>query len=269
IARTFDDAAPSPLALGRTPLAMLARAVMCGNRAKFWNAMPMPRRSGAAPTIEFPATRISPSSGSNMPAIMRSRTVLPLPDGPNTATISPGSTTSERSLAGRVAPNALPTDLSSSRAIASAFHRAQRQPFDQIALRVQREQQGRRHGQNDRRGDLAILNPRGRDECKRNHRHGLFVGGGEDQREHEIVPAEDEREKSGSSNARSCQRDGDARERLPPRMSGQAIGMLDIGTDVFEIYPHDPQDQGERDQLINPDDAEVGVVQAELLVIER
>ena len=47
--------APSPPALVRTPLAMLARAVMCGNNAKFWNAMPMPRRSGAAPTIEFPA----------------------------------------------------------------------------------------------------------------------------------------------------------------------------------------------------------------------
>src|SRR5262245_26142231 len=150
---------------------------MCGNSAKFWNAMPIPRRSGGAPTMDRPATWMSPSSGSNMPATMRSSTVFPLPDGPNTATISPGSTINDRSSAQRTAPNALPTALSSRRAMPSAFHRAERQALDQVALRIEREQQGRRDRENDRSRDLAVLDAGSRDECKRAHGHRLLVGG--------------------------------------------------------------------------------------------
>src|SRR6516164_1421420 len=116
--------------------------------------MPTPRRSGGAPTIDCPPTRMSPSSGSNMPAIMRKSTVLPLPEGPNTATISPGSTARDRLSAQRTVPNVLPTELSSRRAMLSAFHRAERQTFHQIALRIEREQQRRRDREHDRGGDL-------------------------------------------------------------------------------------------------------------------
>ena len=46
------------------------------------------------------------------------------------------------------------------------------------------------------------------------------------------------------------------------------IGMLDVGADVLEIAAHDPQDQRQRDQLIDPDQADIGVGEAELLEIE-
>src|SRR4029079_10848669 len=263
------DAASDAVAFAPSPLAILSRAVMCGNSAKFWNAMPIPRRSGAAPTMERPSTRISPWSGSNMPAIMRRSTVFPLPDGPKTATISPGSTVSETPSAGRTTPKLLPTDLSSSRAIQSAFHRAERQSFDQIALRIEREQQGRHHRQHNRRGDLAILNARSGDESKRAHRHRLLVGGGKDQGKDKIVPAEDERQEPGGRNPRAGKGDGDTRECLAPGMAGKAIGVLDVGAHILKIAAPDPQDQRQRDQLIDPDDAEIGVVETELLIVER
>ncbi|GCC48728.1 hypothetical protein chiPu_0032652, partial [Chiloscyllium punctatum] len=182
---------------------------MCGNRAKFWNAMPMPRRSGGAPTTERPPIRMSPSSGSNMPAIIRSSTVLPLPDGPNTATISPGSTASDNPSAGRATPNALLTALISRRAIGSAFHRAEREPLDQIALRIERQQQGRRHREHDRRRDLTVLDSGRGDEGERADGHRLLVGGSQDQGEHEIVPAEDERQQPRRGDSRPCQRHRD------------------------------------------------------------
>src|SRR6266699_4123029 len=231
--------------------------------------MPIPRRSGGAPTIVWPPTRISPSSGSNIPAIMRSSTVFPLPDGPNTATISPGSTVNDRPSVQRTGPNVLPTELSSSRAMPSAFHRAERQPFDQIALCIEGEQQGRCHREHDRRGDLSVLDAGSSDECKRAHGYRLLVGGSKDQGKDKIVPAEDERQQARGCDAGTGERHRDPHESLAPGMPGEAIGMFDVGADIVEIAAHDPQDQGERDELIDPDNADVGVVEPELLIVER
>ena len=41
------------------------------------------------------------------------------------------------------------------------------------------------------------------------------------------------------------------------------------GRDVLEIAAHDPQDERQGDQLIDPDQADVGVGQAQLLEIQR
>src|ERR1700751_2219092 len=210
---------------------------------------------------------MSPSSGSNIPAIIRNSTVLPLPEGPNTATISPGSTTRDRSSAQRTGPNALPTALSSRCAMGSAFHRAERETLDQVALRIEGEQQGRRHRQNDRLRDLAVLDARRRDERQSADSHRLLVGRGQDQRKDEIVPAEDEGQQPRRRDARPGERHGDTGKGLAPAMAGETVGVLDVRADALEIAAHNPQDQRQRDELIDPDDAAVGVVEPELLIV--
>src|ERR1043166_6278880 len=49
-------------------------------------------------------TQISPDSGARKPATSRSVVVLPHPDGPSSATSSPGLTSSERSSAAETSP---------------------------------------------------------------------------------------------------------------------------------------------------------------------
>ena len=88
-------------------------------------------------------------------------------------------------------------------------------------------------------------------------------------REDEIVPAEDEGQQARRRDAGTGERHRDARERAPPRMAGDAIGIFDVRGDILEIAAHDPQDQRQRDQLIDPDQADVSVGQADLLEIER
>ena len=149
--------------------------------------------------------------------------------------------------------------------IALPLHRAERQAFDQVALGIERQQQGRRDGQHDRGGDLAVLDPRGRHESERADRHRLFRRGGQDQREDEIVPGEDEGEQAGRRDARPRQRNRDLAEGLPPAMAGDAIGMLDVRADVLEIAAHDPQDERQADQLVDPDQADIGVGQVQML----
>jgi hypothetical protein len=78
-------------------LAMLSKVDMWGKRAKFWNAMPMPRSSGGASVTSRPSRRMAPLSGTSTPATRRRRTVLPVPDGPKITRISPLSADSETS----------------------------------------------------------------------------------------------------------------------------------------------------------------------------
>src|ERR1700710_1232149 len=140
---------------------------------------------------------MAPASSSSTPAISRSNTVLPPPEGPDTATISPASTASETSSSTAPLLNPLLTLRSSICAIGSAFHSAEGEPFDKIALGVERDRQGRRHREDDGGGDLSVLDARARDESQRADRHRLFVGGRQDQREHEIVPAENKGQQAG------------------------------------------------------------------------
>src|SRR4029450_7526883 len=105
---------------------------------------------------------------------MRSSTVLPVPDGPNTTTISPAFTYNEMSSS--TLPDLKPLEMlrSSRLVITSPLHRAKRQAFDQVALGIERQQQGRRDLQHDGRRDLAVLDARCRNEGERADRHRVL-----------------------------------------------------------------------------------------------
>ena len=72
--------------------------LMPSSRLKNWNTMPMCRRrmiassSSVLPTSDSPASDTSPSVGESSPAMMLSSVDFPQPDGPITATNSPGLT---------------------------------------------------------------------------------------------------------------------------------------------------------------------------------
>src|SRR5512147_3288133 len=70
------------------------------------------RRLGLTPSIGWPSMMISPSVGISKPASMRSKVVLPQPDGPSSAKNSPSRISNETlSTALTFSPNSLVTSL--------------------------------------------------------------------------------------------------------------------------------------------------------------
>ena len=51
-------------------------------------------------------------------------------------------------------------------------------------------------------------------------------------------------------------------------MAGDAIGVFDIDAEIIEVTAHDPQDQWQADQLIHPNQTDVGVGQTDLLEVQ-
>ncbi|KAG1385568.1 hypothetical protein G6F60_014795 [Rhizopus arrhizus] len=62
---------------------------MLGNSEYDWNTMPNPRLRAGNPLRSRPPRVMVPRSKGNRPATMRSKVVLPLPDGPSRDTTSP------------------------------------------------------------------------------------------------------------------------------------------------------------------------------------
>ena len=77
---------------------MLSSTVMSSSRLKNWKIMPTCRRRNRARPVSLSLstrsspTRTSPLVGRSSPAIRLSSVDLPLPDGPITASASPGAT---------------------------------------------------------------------------------------------------------------------------------------------------------------------------------
>ena len=71
---------------------MLPATVMCGHSAYDWNIIAVARFSGGSRVMSSPPTRMTPSSGITKPAIERNNVVLPQPELPSSAIISPRST---------------------------------------------------------------------------------------------------------------------------------------------------------------------------------
>ena len=94
---------------------MFSPTVIIGNSARCWNTMLTGRRFGGDATIDFPRIRMSPESGAAKPAIMRSRVVLPQPDGPRMEKNEPAGTENDTPSTARRPPNSFVT-LTTSRA---------------------------------------------------------------------------------------------------------------------------------------------------------
>ncbi len=75
--------------------------------------MATPRDSGPTSLTGLPSIQTSPWSGSSTPAMSRSSTVFPQPDGPKTTMHWPRSTSSERPSSTFRLPNALVAFLTS------------------------------------------------------------------------------------------------------------------------------------------------------------
>src|SRR5580693_8306535 len=66
--------------------------------------MPMSRLAAGIREMSLPSTATEPESAASKPARMRSAVVLPQPDGPSSATSSPGAISSDRPARARTAP---------------------------------------------------------------------------------------------------------------------------------------------------------------------
>jgi len=71
------------------PIITLASTVRCGNNSKFWNTMPMRRRTSRMPRSVFgngtPSRLISPPSSVSSPFVQRNNVDLPEPEGADQA----------------------------------------------------------------------------------------------------------------------------------------------------------------------------------------
>src|SRR5664279_1850520 len=81
----------------RRPKATFSKTVMESNRAAIWKHMPMLWRtlnssSRDRSAMILPSTATWPESGMSSPMMLRSRTVLPVPEPPRTTRLSPSST---------------------------------------------------------------------------------------------------------------------------------------------------------------------------------
>src|SRR4029450_842104 len=181
-----------------------------------------------------------PSVMSSSPAIMLRTVDLPEPEGPTRIMNSPSSMPRLTSLTAVVpSGNRL---LTCSRVIAAtvlllSFDRAGGQPGDDSALEDEDEQDDRDGDDAAGRGDGADrgLELGGAGEERDRGRHGPGVErGGERDREHEIVPAEDEHQDRGGHHAGSGQRGDHPRERLEGGGAVDPGGLLQAPGDLPE-----------------------------------
>ena len=68
--------------------------------------MPMSRLEAGTEDMSLPSMMTDPASADSNPATMRRAVVLPQPDGPSSATSSPGAISMDSPSSARVAPNA-------------------------------------------------------------------------------------------------------------------------------------------------------------------
>ncbi len=73
-----------------SPKPTLPATVIWGHSAYDWNTIPVLRLLGGVKVTSLPLKAMDPPVGSMNPAIIRSRVVLPQPEGPSRKNSSPG-----------------------------------------------------------------------------------------------------------------------------------------------------------------------------------
>src|SRR5882724_7087862 len=170
----------------------------------------MSRSLGGTKVTSFsPISTRPPSSGSS-PASMRSAVVFPDPDGPTRTMNSPSLISRSRaSTAGgasfaytRVADTYFTLAIGDLRPV---WHRnchvsldgSHGQAADQRPLRDPAHEDHRDRGHGGRRGQVGEVQPFLGDGADQEHRQGGGVGGGEVEREEQLVPGEDHADQRG------------------------------------------------------------------------
>src|SRR5688500_6768758 len=161
----------------------------------------MSRSLGARSLTRSPPMRSSPDVMSSRPAIMLRVVDFPQPDGPTRMMHSPSAISMSTSRTATAPSGYCLVTLSRTiSAIASPLDGAGGQPGDDPTLEEQHEEDDRdgdhHGGGGDRPGRVLELRAAGEERQRDRHR-ARALGGGQRDREQEVVPAEDEHQDRG------------------------------------------------------------------------
>src|SRR5215203_5283149 len=216
-----------------------------------------------------PSISTRPAAGVSSPAMHFKVVVFPAPEGPSRTKNSPSRTSRLRSSRATTSPYSLRIPLSES--VALSFHRPERQAAHQVALDGKRQDE--RRDRRDQRGcgREVVVRPVSSNERQGTDGDCLGVARGQDEREDEVVPGEDERYQADRGYPRAHQGSYDEEERSNAGVPVEQCGLLELGREVLEVGAQYPHHERQGDQLVHPDHSHVSVKQAELLVddVER
>src|SRR5665647_985314 len=192
----------------------------------------MLRWYGSTMVRSTPFTATEPSSMSTRPATDFRVVVLPAPEGPRMTKNSPSWTSKLRWSIAVTLPYFFVIPRTE-RVPMSALHRPEAQALDQVALDGQCEDerwQGAQHSSRCR--EVVVGLSAAAQELGDGHCDGAGVG--EDQREHVVVPGEDEGEERGCRDSRPNQGQSHHQEGALPRVAVQQGGLLQVLRHVLE-----------------------------------
>src|SRR5689334_23503883 len=162
--------------------------------------MAMSRFSGGSSFMRFPAMMISPAVTLSRPAIMHKVVVLPQPEGPRRHTTSPAATERSASFTATKSPNLLVILRASMVDIRGlSLDGAEGDAAQQMVLQEEGHQE---NGDEEQRLDRGEEAPQNADATARHglvhgDRHGAGIDAGQQQREQELVPGQDQAEDEG------------------------------------------------------------------------
>src|SRR4051794_32454811 len=200
----------------------------------------MSRSFGARSFTTWSPMYSSPSVMSSSPAIIRSAVDFPQPDGPTRITNSPSAIS--RSMCFTASkPSGYRLVTSRNWILATgpslSLYRARRQAGHDPALEDEHHDDDRDRHDHRRGGDLPrrVRELRSaREERERGRHRAGRVGRGQDVREQEVVPREDEHEDRRGEHARGRERRDHLGERLERRGSVDLRGLLELPRDLAE-----------------------------------
>src|SRR5256712_1825632 len=147
----------------------------------------------------------------------------------------------------------------------SALDRPQRQAADQEALQEQGEEDVGDDRHDPHRGDLAPQDLVPAHEARHDDRQRAHIPAVEQQREHNLVPREDEREQRGDDQAWRNERQGDAPERPEDSRAIDHRGLLQLHRQVLKKPFEQPDDKRQVEDRVCQDQGPVGIQEVQHL----
>src|SRR3989338_7892165 len=158
----------------------------------------MSRSLGGTSETSRPPMLRRPESANSSPAMMRSKVVLPQPEGPSKETNSPSATVNDTPSSTALPPaNDLRISSTFTSAMMSSLHRSRGETLDDAALEGEHDGHDRKRRDHDGGGDLPPRDLVDRHAREHGDAHGHGAGRvARDQglRDQELVPGENEDE---------------------------------------------------------------------------